>query len=152
MAAEELEEKNTCSTDGNPWGILLRVLFAFLQLTWGFPQTLAGAVLFLKYRKNTHKWFQLACHTGWDRKEYGLSLGLFLFTGQDAPDSFIAHEYGHSVQSLLLGPLYLPVIGLPSLIWCLAKPCRRRRLATGKDYYSFYTEAWAEHIADHYRG
>ena len=28
------------------------------------------------------------------------------------------HEYGHSVQSRRLGPLYLAVIGIPSLVFC----------------------------------
>ncbi|MBP5606006.1 MAG: hypothetical protein J6X60_10770, partial [Ruminiclostridium sp.] len=58
-----------------------------------------------------------------------------------------AHEYGHSVQSVLLGPLYLPVIALPSSVWCMAPHCVRKRQHTGRSYYSFYTEKWANSIA-----
>lgn len=30
----------------------------------------------------------------------------------------IKHEYGHQLQSYILGPLYLLIIGLPSGLWC----------------------------------
>jgi hypothetical protein len=59
-------------------------------------------------------------------------------------DIGIQHELGHSIQSLILGPLYLIVIGLPSWIWFTW-------YNNGKDkrvsYYWFYTEAWANKLA-----
>ena len=45
-----------------------------------------------------------------------MSMGMFLFLG-DHDKHVLVHEYGHSIQSCILGPLYLPVIGIPSLIW-----------------------------------
>ena len=45
----------------------------------------------------------------------------------------------------MLGPLYLIVIGLPSLIWA-ALHSSVRRLRT-VDYFSFYTERWADRLA-----
>ena len=134
-----------------PGSMPVRILFTALQISWGFPQTLAGFLLFLKYRKQPHRPFHYAVSTVWEREFSGISLGLFLFAGKTAGDSFLAHEYGHSIQSLLLGPLYLPLIGLPSLIWSRAGSCVSRRAQEGKDYYSFYTEAWAEHIANRFR-
>ncbi|MDD2213844.1 MAG: hypothetical protein PHR21_04805 [Oscillospiraceae bacterium] len=53
------------------------------------------------------------------------------------------HEYGHTWQSLLLGPLYLPVIGLSSFIWANWPCCRRWRQQSGRSYSWFWTEAWA---------
>ena len=52
------------------------------------------------------------------------------------------HELGHHKQSLILGPLYLIVIGIPSLIhaW-LWNP------NSGKSYYDFYTEHWANKLS-----
>lgn len=51
------------------------------------------------------------------------------------------HEYGHTHQSLYLGPFYLFVVGIPSLLWALYwKPSR------GVSYYSFYTEKWADKL------
>ena len=57
---------------------------------------------------------------------------------------YIAHEYGHTIQSKKLGPLYLLVIGLPSLIWagCFDKYRQKR----GVSYYSFYSEKWADKL------
>jgi hypothetical protein len=46
------------------------------------------------------------------------------------------HEQGHYYQNLALGPLYLPVIALPSLIHAAVSPSH----AT---YEQFYTEKWA---------
>jgi hypothetical protein len=47
-----------------------------------------------------------------------VSLGQFIFIFSRYNDvGFIErHEYGHTIQSHLLGPLYLLVIGLPSII------------------------------------
>ena len=58
------------------------------------------------------------------------------------------HEYGHTIQSVLLGPLFLPVIGLPSLLWANLPACARYRRNRGISYYSFYTEAWANRLGE----
>ena len=57
---------------------------------------------------------------------------------------YIAHEYGHTLQSHKLGLVYLLVIGLPSLIWagCFDKYRKKH----GISYYSFYTEKWADKL------
>lgn len=52
------------------------------------------------------------------------------------------HEFGHTRDSKMFGPLYLIVIGLPSLIWAwlygtVIKP-------TTNGYYKFYTEKRAD--------
>ena len=71
----------------------------------------------------------------------GLSLGLFIFVPRTADVRMIAHEYGHTRQSLKLGVLYLIVIGLPSFMWAVMKDLG---LFSNIDYFSFYTEKWAE--------
>ena len=58
-----------------------------------------------------------------DKKNFGgVSLGIFIFInakkqGDSLHDTQI-HEYGHTIQSAILGPLWLFVIALPSVIWC----------------------------------
>ena len=54
----------------------------------------------------------------------------------------LVHEYGHTIQSLILGPLYLPFVGLPSLLWAGCYRLFRIRRA----YVSVYPENWAEHL------
>ncbi|NJP41365.1 hypothetical protein HCH52_09920 [Oscillospiraceae bacterium HV4-5-C5C] len=56
------------------------------------------------------------------------------------------HEYGHTWQSLLLGPLYLPVIGLSSFIWANWPGCRSWRQQNRRSYSWFWTEAWANRL------
>jgi hypothetical protein len=56
----------------------------------------------------------------------------------------VRHEYGHQVQSKIFGPIYLLVIGLPSIIWAgmygvIIKP-------THNGYYKFFTEKWADRL------
>lgn len=55
------------------------------------------------------------------------------------------HERGHSIQSMILGPLYLLVIGIPSLAWAALWKygvIDDRKAA----YYDFYTERWANRL------
>lgn len=49
----------------------------------------------------------------------GLSLGLFIFTpGEEDEDSqkIRVHEYGHCIQPIVLGPLYM-LLGIISIVW-----------------------------------
>ena len=74
----------------------------------------------------------------------GLSLGGYIFVNARASDLMLRHEAGHRRQSVMLGPLYLLVVGLPSFIWASLKTAG---LFRGRDYYSFYTERWADRLA-----
>ena len=51
----------------------------------------------------------------------------------------LKHEQGHTTQSEILGPLYLIVIGLPSIL--------HAGISDSNNYYKFYTEAWADKLA-----
>lgn len=69
----------------------------------------------------------------YDKFPGGISLGYFVLVDYnrehlDCNDNCyvrmrlsdsIKHEYGHSIQSRIFGPLYLIVIGLQSAIWNL---------------------------------
>ena len=122
--------------------IIKKVLFVAVQITWGLPQTLTGAFVFLFTEGKTGT-YRCAVHKKWKKSE-GLSLGLFMFTSPRASGRIKDHEYGHCLQSLILGPLYLPLIGLPSLIWCSSGKADGYRKRKKKDYFSFYTEKTAD--------
>ena len=64
-----------------------KALFYLAQWAWGIIQNLIGLILFLCLVSRRHSDLRL-----------------------------IQHEYGHTVQSLILGPIWPFVIGLPSLI------------------------------------
>lgn len=83
-----------------------------------------------------------------------MSLGLFIFIPDAAleriesgGDPFLLkHEYGHAVQSAILGPLYLPLVGVPSAIWSNVPALRRWRQNAGYEYYDFLIEKSASHL------
>ena len=70
-----------------------------------------------------------------------MSLGDYLFMPIGATKKSIEHECGHSRQSDILGPLYLIVIGIPSIIHNIVHTICSK-LGINWDYYKFYTEHW----------
>lgn len=132
----------------------MTALFWLWQATWGILQTAAGAALFLvnlaALPKSRRYFFHGAAVTEWEY-DGSVSLGAFVFVPRsDAipKTELLAHEYGHCVQSLILGALYLPVIGLPSLIW--AAFFHNFRIRKGILYDTFYTERWADSLGRKY--
>ena len=120
------------------------------QTIWGLPQTAAGGATFLAFARDRHFLHHGAVVTVWKYRT-ALSLGPFIFLGScgnGIDDRLLVHEYGHTIQSLILGPLYLPVIGLPSFMWFRMPRFANRRHAQGLSYYSFYTERWANHLGE----
>ena len=78
-------------------------------------------------------------------------MGMFLFLNEDhyARDPYVLiHEFGHAIQSVLLGPLFLPIMGIPSFLWCNLPPCKRLRRKKGVSYYSFYPESTANRLGE----
>ena len=78
-----------------------------------------------------------------ERIRGGISLGRYIImNGRLYLDVRRAqHERGHSIQSMILGPLYLFVIGLPSILWAAWWNSGRK-----VSYYWFYTERWADRL------
>ena len=68
--------------------------------------------------KHPHKVYRGCIDTQWNYYG-GLSLGLFIFTPSDEHSNaslIRVHEYGHCIQSLVLGP-YMLFVGIISIIW-----------------------------------
>ena len=121
-------------------------LFIVLDFIWELPQILVGALVKLFYCTSGSRKVKTLNDGECTIQNWGMysgvSLGWFQFTHPTANVTTASHEVGHSHQSLYLGPLYLIVIGLPSLIWAglIWK-------YTNKSYYWFYTESWADKCA-----
>lgn len=125
-----------------------RLLYIVWQYTWGLLQNLAGGTIYAFYRLRgcPHFAYQGALAVIWPVRSGSMSLGRFLFLHESyrpGDRALLAHEYGHTIQSLILGPLYLFVIGLPSLLWAGLPVFQRRRHDRHVSYYSFYPEKWA---------
>ena len=78
-----------------------------------------------------------------------ITLGNYVFVGLNSEyKKTVKHELGHTIQSKILGPLYLIVIGIPSITYCGLRrifPSLRK-----KNYYNFYTEKWANYLSEKY--
>ena len=78
-----------------------------------------------------------------------ITLGNYVFIGLNSEyKETVKHELGHTIQSKILGPLYLIVIGIPSITYCGLRrifPSLRK-----KNYYNFYTEKWANNLSEKY--
>lgn len=121
-------------------------IVAILLWIWQAPQNIVGLALRLWYRGRVSHIFVLGNIRYWvvpDLPGGGISLAstiIVRYYHLVAPE-FYAHEYGHVKQSRILGPLYLFVIGIPSLLWA----CWYRKHKRGS-YYAFYTEKWADRL------
>jgi hypothetical protein len=83
-----------------------------------------------------------------------VSLGLFVFYGVEDNSRYVPigrenrdHEYGHSIQSRWLGPLYLGVVGLPSTLRVVYAVAYRELLGRRwGGYYDGFPESWADKL------
>lgn len=128
------------------------ILFTIWQWTWGVLQTTAGAILYLRFRNREHFRFHGACVTIWDRNN-SLSLGKFIFLGGDRQEDLwlLQHEYGHCIQSMILGPVFLLIVGLPSAVWCNLPYFEAWRGKHRISYYDLYCEKNANRLGRHFR-
>ena len=123
------------------------LLYRILQLTWGLPQSLMGFFLYQKYRHFRHSTYKGAIVTRWPQHG-GVSLGMFIFVEpfRDREEYVIRHEYGHTIQSLILGPLYLIFIGIPSFFWANTPYFTKLREKGHIAYNSFIVEKLADRL------
>ncbi len=121
-----------------------KTLFILLNCTWGALTTLVGLIAFLLMRKKyPHKTYRGCIDTQWNTRT-GLSLGLFIFTPrEDIADSqkIRVHEYGHCIQSIVLGPLFI----IPGMISLIRGNFFPKMKAKNPDllYTSNFVESWA---------
>lgn len=74
------------------------------------------------------------------------------YTKDELSKRLLVHEYGHTIQSLILGPLYLIVIGIPSTLWGFLPNLHKKRKDEQISYFSFFTEGWANRLGEKITG
>jgi hypothetical protein len=121
---------------------ILHALVFGLLFIWQLPQNIVALFVMLFSKTEgviAYRHYCFALKTKMPKRAGGISLGSFaLISPSSAHDEeTIRHELdGHTVDSKIFGPLYLLVIGLPSILHLLFYDHR-------KNYYDFYTERWA---------
>ena len=118
----------------------MKKILHFFIFIWTLPQNLLGLALIIIYRLSFKTKYKSAYI--YDKlPAEGISLGYFiLFDDYEhkVNETDIKHEYGHCIQSLILGPLYLLVIGIFSEL--------NYKFGFSKSYYAFWTEKWADKL------
>ena len=127
----------------------------FLLYIWQLPQNILGllVILFTKARPYPVVMKNDSCKSIYLTEKYamGVSLGKYIIFGRHGLllRVEVSHERGHQRQSIYLGPLYLIVIGLPSVIgnlcdrWFHKSWQVKDRLAW---YYNLPWESWADRL------
>ena len=131
-------------------------LYRIWQCTWGFLQTLLGFFTFLLHIDDKHYHYHGAIVTEWKSKS-SVSLGMFVFitaepyfyeklkeqyTMEMLSSRLLVHEYGHTIQSMVLGPWML-LVGIISVVWGALPYFERMRREKKLPYTACFVEAWA---------
>lgn len=117
-----------------------------LLYIWQLPQNLLGLlVIFFSKAKKT-EWNGIVCY----KTDYvfGVSLGKYIILDRWSTITDILHEYGHQKQSLILGWLYLPIIGITSAVFNNLWDRLAHKDWSTTDRYDWYYARFPEQWAD----
>ena len=154
----DISKKAPDKKEKNAKNAVLDFLFYLVQWTWGLPVNIIGGIAFLICTKiKGRRWqrfgYSYIVYLPWNQG--GLSLGLFIFMKDHHRSkkwtyNTRIHEYGHTWQCLLLGPLYYIIIAVPSAIWCNVFGGYRKK--HNISYYKLYCESWANSFGESFTG
>ena len=128
----------------------MNTLKEILLYIWQLPQNLLGLImlLFMKPYVSKEKYKGITYVVS-KKMSGGISLGNYVILSNSYKDKERSqkvwdHEWGHTRDSRMFGPLYLLVIGLPSIIWAWLYGSVIAYTKNG--YYKFYTEKRADRL------
>lgn len=132
----------------------MKIFLRILTEIWQFPQHIIAYVIILINCKSIKLMVSKdgISHYLVDHLfDSAISLGNYIFLDSDGNFSYktIKHEFGHQKQSLMLGPLYLIIIGLPSIIGNIIDRIKHKYFRRHYDPYFYYKqpwEAWADKL------
>ena len=120
-----------------------KTLWEIVLYIWQLPQNLVGLFLLLIYGKEKiyHK---LNGRTFYYTPEMpsGISLGNYIIMKREDWAEGMWHEYGHSIDSRRWGPLYLIVIGLPSLCGNIYDRIAHKNWKYSDSMEWYYNQPW----------
>lgn len=117
-----------------------------LLIIWQLPQLFVGFILSQFFRDHSEVSYEnftaMKCRTElW----FCFTLGWFIFAPQCVNDDIMRHEVGHCIQSRYLGPLYLIVVGLTSVILFWLKKLLKK---DSYWYHNHFPENWANKLGN----
>ena len=133
----------------------MKKLKEILLYLWQLPQNLLGLILIAYYKPERKHVLDNGVEIHFaTRMHGGISLGKYSIVNtihyrKELENSLkrdtVRHEaIGHAKQSQMLGPLYLPVVGLPSICWAGLYGTIVKETKNG--YYKVFPENWADKL------
>jgi len=122
----------------------------FLFYLWQLPQHLLALVIKLIVKPENKEIYKNVTIYKMYNYKFAISLGNYIFINSGRKDEEIlkAHEYGHSIQSLILGPLYLFIVGVPSITQNILSTITYifgyKKMYS--NYYNRFPENWADKL------
>lgn len=126
---------------------IFKFMWWLLLYLWQLPQNLLGLIILLFVTNKTKKTNYGITYYNAPNFPGGISLGKYIIHYSNSEYN-IKHEYGHCTQSKILGPLYLLIIGLPSITHCMINDKIKCCINHKTGYYHFWTEKWANKLVN----
>lgn len=121
-----------------------------LLYVWQLPQHLLALLLLKKFPYEKKHYYETSTIYVLKKGNFAVSLGEYILVDKSwlPGNHIIRHEYGHTKQSHMLGPLYLFIVGIPSAFQnklgrILAKKGNNEYR---KNYYNRFPENWADKL------
>lgn len=122
-----------------------KIIKDVLMYLWQLPQNLLGLLLIAIYKnaKRVDDFEDVHVYKT-DKMPSGISLGKYIilhplcFTNE----TILKHEYGHCLQSQILGWLYLIVIGIPSILGNIYNRLFHKNWDLAESYKWYYNQPW----------
>lgn len=142
----------------------LNLLAYVILYIWQLPQNILGVLISLfsyifgtkgkkkmvKLENNTNLTYGASFNSGVSLGDYIILDQIYSSFSEKKLTQVIQHELGHQKQSTYLGPLYLIIIGIPSLIGNIIFRFKKFKSSTAKNraYYNQPWEKWADKLTN----
>lgn len=117
-----------------------------IKYFWQLPQNIIALIIiyFTKAKFNGKEINGIKVYS--KNFNFGVSLGNYIILGDlYLNDKTIKHEYGHCIQSMYFGWLYLLIIGIPSASMNLLT---QWKILKSENYYKRWPENWADKLGN----
>lgn len=135
----------------------MHTVLSFLLYFWQLPQNLLALCIMFIYRKQIESW-KISSHNGVVYEtiyflkviRFGVALGSYIILNNSATETDEKHEEGHCIQSRMLGPLYLIIVGILSAVMNLMSQYSYKfgKKKFYKNYYKRWPENWADKLGN----
>lgn len=127
-----------------------KILYYVLNYTWGIITSLLGCLISLilicinkKPEKWENIWYFKICKS-WG----GMEMGTMFIRDTTSSESVNKHEYGHTFQNAILGPLFIFLVAIPSAIRYWYQEIRSKKGLKNTEYDLIWFEGSATYIGN----